>query len=117
MSITQLPNATAAAGRAIARALTPAEDAIDNSLLTGATLLGTIVRGRLQSGVALEMPHDAIRSAIASVSALGEARDHVVRCHRQLARTRDALGYDPIDFGCTATKQAEPAGRSASEAA
>jgi hypothetical protein len=117
MSVTELPTMTLSAGRAIARALTPAEDAIDTSLLTGAALLQTIIEGRLQTGVALELVHDAVQNALASISALGIARDHAVRCHQQLARTRDVLGFSETDFGCTATKVVEPERENAREAA
>ena len=89
------------AARNIAKALGPSEETIDTSIIRSAQLVITIVEGRLQSGVAAEVGHDAFMSASAGLAALAEARDHVVTCHKQLTGVRDAQGFDEGLVGCT----------------
>lgn len=89
------------AARNIAKALRPFEDGIDASILRNAQLVTSIVEGRLQTGVAAEVGHDAFMSATAALAALRDARDQAVTCHRQLAATRDVYALDPSDVGCT----------------
>jgi hypothetical protein len=89
------------AARNIAKALRPSEDMIDTSIVRNAELVIAIVEGRLQSGVAAEVGHDAFMSATAGLAALREAREHVVTCHKQLTAVRDAQALDPGQVGCT----------------
>jgi len=86
------------------RALLPAEDEIDSAIVANTNLIGSIVRGRQEMGAALEVGHDAARSAVNSLARLFDARDEAIRCHQLLAITRDALGLDGSDVGCSAGK-------------
>jgi hypothetical protein len=43
-------------------------------------------------------------SAAAGLTALAQARHHVVACHRQIMEVRDGLGFNPHSFGCTIGK-------------
>jgi len=99
-----MSNSKIEAAREISKQLMPSEDAIDGSIIQNAKLIISIVEGRKKMGVAAEVGHEAILSATAGMAALTEARDHTVKCHRQLATVRDALGFNPHATGCTFTK-------------
>ena len=103
-SLAGIPTTDLAAARKILRALLPAEDGIDSAIVANTDLIGSIVRGRQEMGAALEVGHDAARSAINSLTRLFEARDEAIRCHQLLATTRDALGLDGSDVGCSTSK-------------
>jgi len=104
MSVALMPTTNLAAARKIMRALLPAEDEIDSAIVANTNLIGSIVRGRQEMGAALEVGHDAARSAVNSLARLFDARDEAIRCHQLLAITRDALGLDGSDVGCSAGK-------------
>jgi len=104
MSVALIPTTNLATARKIMRALLPAEDGIDSAIVANTDLIGSIVRGRQEMGAALEVGHDAARSAANSLARLFEARDEALRCHQLLAVTRDALGLDGSDVGCSAGK-------------
>jgi hypothetical protein len=95
------------AARSIAKSLRPSEDTIDTSIVRNAQLVISIVEGRLQSGVAAEVGHDAFMSASAGLAALAQARDHVITCHKQLTSVRDAQGLDEGFVGCTPKRAAQ----------
>jgi len=98
MSVALIPTTNLATARKIMRALLPAEDGIDSAIVANTDLIGSIVPGVLEVG------HDAARSAANSLARLFEARDEALRCHQLLAVTRDALGLDGSDVGCSAGK-------------
>jgi len=104
MSVALMPTTNLAAARKIMRALLPAEDEIDSAIVANTNLIGSIVLGRQEMGAALEVGHDAARSAVNSLARLFDARDEAIRCHQLLAVTRDALGLDGSDVGCSAGK-------------
>ena len=99
-------------GRAIAKALGPSERDTDKSILSGAALLSSIITAAVEHGVAAEVTQPAVRSAIDALTALGAARDHVVTCHRHLAKLRDAYALDEqrvgCDYGKVAGRAAQP---------
>jgi hypothetical protein len=99
-----MPTTKLSAARSIAKALRPSEDTIDTSILSNVKLVASIIEGRLQTGVAAEVGHDAFMSATASLAALREARDHVVTCHKQLTQVRETMDLDPDGVGCTIRK-------------
>lgn len=99
-----MSNSQIEAARQISKQLLPSEEAIDGSIVQNAKLIISIVEGRKKLGVAAEVGHEAILSATAGMAALTQARDHTVRCHRELATVRDALGFNPHATGCTFTK-------------
>lgn len=99
-----------AAARGIARALRPSEDNVDNSIISNAELLISIVKGRLEAGVAPGVGHKAFLEASAGLASLAQAREHIVACHAELAVTRDENDLSPRSVGCTLGKAPEPNG-------
>lgn len=98
------------AARGIAKALGPSEDTVDNSIICNAELLISIVRGRLETGVAPQVGHKAFLQASAGLASLAKAREHIVACHAELAVTRDENHLTPRSVGCTLGKAPEPNG-------
>jgi hypothetical protein len=107
MSVSTLQTGKLAAARKIMRALRPAEDHIDSAIVASTDLIGSIIRGRMESGVALELGHDAAQRAANSLARLFEAREEAIRCHEGLAVTRDAQGLSGSDVGCLPDKLTE----------
>ena len=99
-----MSNSKIAAGRKVAKNIRLGEDAIDGSLIHSANLLASMLEGRLEMGVTAEIGHDAVMSVAAGLSALAQARDHIVAGHKQIADARDDLGFSPHSFGCTIGK-------------
>lgn len=104
MSVAPIPTTSLAVARKIMRALLPAEDGIDSAIIANTDLISSIVRGRREMGAALDVGHDAAQLAASSLAHLFEAREEALRCHQRLAVTRDALGLDGSDVGCSAGK-------------
>ena len=104
MSVASISTGNLAVARKIMRALVPAEDEIDTAIIASTDLISSIVRGRIEMGAGLDVGHDAALSAANSLARLFEAREETLRCHQRLAVTRDALGLDGSDVGCTAGK-------------
>lgn len=103
--VTELRNARPIrSARAIARALGPAENSIDTSIVESARLIIAIIEGRQDTGVAPEVGHDAFLTATQSLMSLRTARSLAIRCHRQLTTVRDAMGMTGDGVGCTVTK-------------
>jgi hypothetical protein len=93
--------ATLKAGRDIRRALTPLEEAVDDTILKHAELVIAIVQGRRDASASIDSGHGALMHATASLNALRDVREHMLRCHRELVETRDAYALDPSEVGCT----------------
>ncbi len=107
MSISTLQNGKLASARKIMRALRPAEDVIDNAIVANSDLISSIVRGRMEMGVGLDVGHDAAQRAANALARLFEAREEALRCHQELTVARDALGLDGSDVGCMPDKLTE----------
>lgn len=99
-----MSNSKIAAGRKVAKNIRLGEDSIDGSLIQNANLLASMLEGRLEMGVTAEIGHGAVMSVAAGLSALAQARDHIVTGHKQIADARDDLGFSPHSFGCTIGK-------------
>jgi hypothetical protein len=99
-----MPNSKIAAGRKVAKNIRLGEDAIDGSLIQNANLLASMLEGRLEMGATAEVGHDAVMSIAAGLTALAQARNHIVTGHKQIADARDDLGFSPHAFGCTIGK-------------
>ena len=99
-----IPTTNLAVAREILRALLPAETGIDNAIIAQTDLIGSIVRGRMEMGVSMEVGHDAAVLAAHSLARLFEARENTIKCHQRLAVARDVLGLDGSDVGCGADK-------------
>jgi len=104
MTVSHIPTGPFAAGRKIMRTLIPAERGVDKAISDGAKLLDSIVSGRIETGIAHDAGHVAVRSAGRWIGLLIEARDEAVRCHEALSVVRDDLGLEPVDIGCVPNK-------------
>jgi hypothetical protein len=98
------------AGQDIATCLMAAEAAIDQALASAATLAAMMPTARLEAGVAAEVGQEAMEFAAKTCAALFEARASVVSTHKELAKTRDAVGLRSINFGGLMPKAADLSG-------
>ena len=96
-----VPTGDLAVARKILRALLPAETGIDNAIVAQTDLISSIVRGRMEMGASIQLGHDAAMLAADSLNRLFEVRAQTIKCHQRLAVTRDALGLDGSELGCT----------------
>ena len=96
-----VPTGDLAVARKILRALLPAETGIDNAIVAQTDLISSIVRGRMEMGASIQLGHDAAMLAADSLTRLFEVREQTIKCHQRLAVTRDALGLDGSELGCT----------------
>ena len=103
-NLAPIPTTNLAVARKIMRALLPAETGIDHAIIAQTDLISSIVRGRMDMGAPMETGHDAAILAASSLARLFEAREDAIKCHQRLAVTRDVLGLDGSDVGCTAGK-------------
>jgi hypothetical protein len=103
-SVAGIPTTDLAVARRIMRALLPAETGIDSAIVAQTDLIGSIVRGRMEMGAPIELGHDAAVLAAHSLAHLFEAREDTIKCHQRLAVTRDVLGLDGSDVGCSMGK-------------
>jgi hypothetical protein len=100
-NLESVPTTDLAVARKILRALLPAETGIDNAIVAQTDLISSIVRGRMEMGASIHLGHDAAMLAADSLSRLFEVREQTIKCHQRLAVTRDALGLDGSELGCT----------------
>jgi hypothetical protein len=96
-----VPTTNLAVARKILRALLPAEDGLDTAIAAQTDLIASIVRGRMEMGASIQVGHDAAMLAADSLARLFEVREQTIKCHQRLALTRDALGLDGSELGCT----------------
>ncbi|MES2339613.1 MAG: hypothetical protein V4537_16095 [Pseudomonadota bacterium] len=99
---------TIRAARTIAKAIGPAETTLDTTIVANANLIATIVQARLDANTPIDVGHDAFMSAAAGFRLLADVREHVVRCHTQLAGVRDDCGMSGSDVGCHIGKYQDP---------
>jgi hypothetical protein len=98
------------AGQDIANCLIAAEAAIDHALASAATLAAMMPTARLEAGVAAEVGQEAMEFAAKTCAALFEARASVVATHKELAKTKDAVGLRTFAMGGLMPKASELAG-------
>ena len=111
MSVSSLQTTKLGAARKIMRALRPAEDCIDGAIVASTDLIGSIIRARMETGVALESGHVAAQKAANTLARLFEAREEALRCHEELADTRDKFSLTASDVGCELGKFDTPQGQ------
>jgi hypothetical protein len=87
------------AGQDIANCLMAAEAAIDQALASAATLAAAMPTARLEAGVAAEVGQEAMEFAAKTCAALFEARASVVATHKELEKTKTAVGLRAVSFG------------------
>lgn len=107
MTVSSLQTSKLSTARKIMRMLVPAENNIDNAIVANAELIGSIIRGRMEMGAGLDLAHDAAQRAANSMARLFEAREEALRCHQELAESRDLLGLSGSDVGCLPGKFTE----------
>lgn len=102
------------AGRRVADKLKPAEMAIDDALLAwSGTLIAIIAAGR-DAGQAQYVTQKLVARTVATIGSLNETRLNAVRVHSEIARVKNGLGLQVVDYGCymdcfeTGTAQAAP---------
>jgi len=94
-----MPNIRQEAAKAVVKELAPFESSLDIALARGGRFLAALAEGRLEAEVAPSVGHAAIMSTLATVSALGQAREGVVATRRELALTRVRLGLREVALG------------------
>lgn len=85
--------------RTIVAEFGPFEVAVDVALARGGRVLAALAEGRLEAQVAPATGHGAIMKAIATVTALGQARDGAVATRRELVVTRAQSGLREVGIG------------------
>jgi len=100
-NVESVPTNELAVARKVLRALLPAETGIDNAIVAQTDLISSIVRGRMEMGASIQLGHDAAMLAADSLTRLFEVREQTIKCHQRLSGTRDLLGLDGADVGCT----------------
>lgn len=94
-----MPNIRQEAAQAVVCELAPFEAAVDIAIARGGRFLASLAEGRLEAQVGPQTGHAAIMSALATVSALGQARDGMVSTRRELVFTRAKLGLQEVAIG------------------
>ena len=86
-------------GEALAGRLYAAESAIDAALSETATLAAMLPAARAQAYLSAVSGQKAFDGAAASISALAEARSHLVQTHTTLSALARKLGLDALAAG------------------
>lgn len=86
-------------GESLAGRLFAAESAIDAALAETATLAAMLPAARAQAYLSAVSGQRAFDGAAASISALAEARSHLVQTHNTLAALARKLGLDALASG------------------
>lgn len=79
--------------------LGPFETSLDIALAQAGRFLATLAEGRLEAQVAPSIGHKAIMSTLATMTALGHAREGMVDTRRELVLTRARLGLREVGIG------------------
>lgn len=90
---------TQAIGEALAARLYAAETAIDQALSETAFLAAALPSARAEAYLSAVTGQRAFDGAAASISALAEARSHLVQTHTTLAALARKLGLDTLAVG------------------
>lgn len=90
---------TQAIGEALAARLYAAEAAIDQALSETAFLAAALPSARAEAYLSAVTGQRAFDGAAASISALAEARSHLVQTHTTLAALARKLGLDTLAVG------------------
>jgi hypothetical protein len=86
-------------GESLAARLYAAEAAIDAALAETATLAAMLPAARAQAYLSAVSGQKAFDGAAASISALAEARSHLVQTHNTLAALARKLGLETLAVG------------------
>lgn len=86
-------------GEALASRLYAAEAAIDSALAETATLAAMLPAARAGAWLSAVSGQKAFDGAAASISALAEARSHLIQTHNTLSALARKLGLDTLAVG------------------
>lgn len=86
-------------GEALAARLYAAEAAIDQALIETATLAAALPASRAEAWLSAVTGQRAVDGAAASISALAQARAHIVQTHNTLTALARRLGLDTLAVG------------------
>ncbi len=86
-------------GEALAARLFTAEAAIDRALAEAAALAAALPDARAEAWLSAVTGQRAFTGAAATISALAEARGHLVQTHNSLAALARKLGLDSLAVG------------------
>jgi hypothetical protein len=88
-----------AVGEALAARLYAAESAIDQALVESATLAAALPVARSEAWLSAVTGQRAFEAAAAAITALAEARAHIVRTHNTLGALARKLGLEALAVG------------------
>lgn len=88
-----------AVGEALAARLYAAESAIDQALIETATLAAALPAARADAWLSAVTGQRALAGTAATISALAEARAHIVETHNTLTALARRLGLDRLAVG------------------
>lgn len=86
-------------GEALAARLYAAEAAIDQAMTETATLAASLPAARAEARLSAVTGQRAFTGAAAAISALADARGHLVQTHNTLAALARKLGLEALDVG------------------
>jgi hypothetical protein len=86
-------------GEALAARLYAAESAIDQALIETATLAAALPAARADAWLSAVTGQRAFAGTAATISALSEARAHIVQTHNTLTALARKLGLDALAVG------------------
>jgi len=86
-------------GEALAARLYAAESAIDQALIETATLAAALPAARADAWLSAVTGQRAFAGAAATISALSDARAHIVQTHNTLTAIARKLGLDSLAVG------------------
>ena len=86
-------------GEALAARLYAAESAIDQALIETATLAAALPAARADAWLSAVTGQRAFAGAAAAISALSDARAHIVQTHNTLTAIARKLGLDSLAVG------------------
>ena len=92
----------------VADSLFEAERAIDAAIQRTAHLIGLIPAVRADAKLSALIGHGAIRQAIASVGALGEAREGICEAHKELSLAQVQIGLGAVTLSGAIPKPDDP---------
>lgn len=86
-------------GEALAARLYAAESAIDQALIESASLAAALPAARADAWLSAITGQRAFEGTAAAITALAEARAHIVRTHNTLAAIARKLGFETLAVG------------------
>ncbi len=96
------------AAEQVAASLIAAETAIDAALTLTAKLAGQMPSVRADAGLSALIGQGALERAIEAMTALGQARNHIVATHKELSIAQSQIGLGAINVVADGATGAKP---------